>query len=985
MSGLRNLKTSNHDYLCLSCFNARSICNKTLQITELLLEQDIDIMCLTETWLKKSSNATILELSEMGYGIIHTPRFTKGGGTAILFKDSFIMKRQKTTNYVTFEVTESIFMVPTTNKHIRLSSVYRTCTNNNSNENICKFFNEFEEYLTVISQKPGLPIVCGDLNLHLECQNSTTLEFIGLINGLGYIQHVDVPTHIGNGTLDVVITKDSEIDSDKSVVIKDLSVNCETGTTSDHYLIKFSVPFATLSSKSNWILKEKRNFCEINLDNLQNDIANSIVCDAESFINIDNAVELYNDQLKDILDRHAPVKKIYVKTNKCKWWNNLCQQSRRERRRAERNFKKHRSHHARINYRNKCLQAQTVMNDARQTFFKNKLLAAKGNNKATFSIINYLLSSTKSSVLPSNKNDVLTAENFADFFQNKVKRIHNDLAKLNLLNSPSRPDSCISTAPKFCNFKTISSADLKNMILSMSSSSCILDPLPTWLLKQVIDLLMPIITFIVNQSISTGYFPMKLKNAVIIPSLKKKNLDQDDLSNYRPISNLSFLSKIIERCVGDQIYTHLIEHNLLCMYQSGYRKFHSCETVITKVCNDLVTVTNDNKLHHCLIMLLDMSSAFDTLQHDSLLQSIHDDFGIDSIAFQWLHSYLSDRHSCVLVNKTKSSCFKFEIGVPQGSVLGPLLFILFTNNLQSIAKKHDFLFHSYADDSQFYLRFSPNPANKATHYIAKKVQKCLIDIESWMTKRYLKMNMSKTEFLEICPYQHRNCIKQFSEFTVNAINIKSSKNVKCLGFYYDEKLSFERNINEIIKICNFRLSNLYRIGFNLPKDLKLQLVQSYIFSCLDYCNAVYYGLNNQLMNKLQSIQNKCAKYVLNVNNFDNAKSMCKELHFLPIYYRINYKIALMVYKCLNNQAPEYLKNLISIKKINQSHNLRLEYQLSLLATPHTFPKFKKCQLAFTYAAPKVWNSLPLQIRSIKSLNIFKQKLKTYFFKLAYNT
>ena len=369
-----------------------------------------------------------------------------------------------------------------------------------------------------------------------------------------------------------------------------------------------------------------------------------------------------------------------------------------------------------------------------------------------------------------------------------------------------------------------------------------------------------------------------------------------------------------------------------------------------------------------------------TLQHNHLLEIINKSFSIDETVLKWLQSYLTDRNCCVIVNEAKSKQCYLTTGVSQGSILGPLLFILFTNNLDLVAERHKFSLHCYADDSQLYLKFSPTTSNSVDD-LAQKVQECLFDIKKWMSERFLKLNMNKTELIEICPFQHANCFTEFPNITVGSTCIKPQRYAKCLGFYYDNKLSLSKQVTEIVNTCNFRLMNLRKIGTKFSKELKVQLTQAYVMSCLDYCNSVYYGLNSNLLSKLQSVQNKCVRFIMNLKPFSSVETHKKELHFLPVFYRIRYKIALLTFKCLDDKAPLYLQNLVTLKKTNPTYELRPEHQLCRLEVPHT--KYRKSESAFMHAAPDVWNKLPYPIRSIKNADVFKKKLKTHYFRQAY--
>ena len=190
--------------------------------------------------------------------------------------------------------------------------------------------------------------------------------------------------------------------------------------------------------------------------------------------------------------------------------------------------------------------------------------------------------------------------------------------------------------------------EIKCIIKTMNKKNCELDPIPTSLVVSCVDELLPILTYIVNTSLSTGTFPTYLKDALIKPALKKHNLDSDILKNYRPISNLSFLSKLLEKCVHLQLSKHINDNNLHAKHQSGYREFHSCETATVKIHNDILTVCNKDS--HVILLLLDLSAAFDTIDHELLLHKLETEFAIKGIPLNWFRSFLSNRSFRVKVN-----------------------------------------------------------------------------------------------------------------------------------------------------------------------------------------------------------------------------------------------------------------------------------------------------------------------------------------------
>jgi len=207
--------------------------------------------------------------------------------------------------------------------------------------------------------------------------------------------------------------------------------------------------------------------------------------------------------------------------------------------------------------------------------------------------------------------------------------------------------------------------------------------------------------------------------------------------------------------------------------------------------------------------------------------------------------------------------------------------------------------------------------------------------------------------------------------------------------FFDSKLSFQRHVNETVRTCNFRLKNMSRIGSKLDEDLKKIVAQSYIMNKIDYCNIIYSSLNQNSLNKLQTVQNAAARFVggvpNNVIDWRHGGSMHEllfALHFLPVKYRVKYKICLLCFKCLNNKAPQYLNELVTLRKPSR-YNLRLNNDKHLLAVPQS-PRYKKTENAFYYIGPQTWNDLPYSIRIIDDMTKFKVALKTHFFQIAFS-
>ncbi|CAB3984911.1 Hypothetical predicted protein [Paramuricea clavata] len=246
---------------------------------------------------------------------------------------------------------------------------------------------------------------------------------------------------------------------------------------------------------------------------------------------------------------------------------------------------------------------------------------------------------------------------------------------------------------------------VSQLIQKSAKKSCALDPMTTSLVVKSLNELLPVITCMTNSSLSLGYFPAAWKFTLVDPRLKKTG-QPASLSNLRPISNLQFFSKLTERAVSDQTLEHIKCSDIYPILQSAYRAGHSTETALLKVHNDIMCSMDQQRVS--LLVLLDLSAAFDTVDHQVLLRSLEVSFGITGTALKWFKSYLTNRSQRVLINGNYSESFSLPHGVPQGSCLGPLLFTIYASKLFEIVKCHLPDVHAYADDTQLYLSFKPD-------------------------------------------------------------------------------------------------------------------------------------------------------------------------------------------------------------------------------------------------------------------------------------
>ena len=596
----------------------------------------------------------------------------------------------------------------------------------------------------------------------------------------------------------------------------------------------------------------------------------------------------------------------------------------------------------------------------------------KGNQQVLFHAFDKMLNRKPDRKLPSHTNTQDLVTMFADFFTEKITTIRASLTTNSTDGSAMLSDSCCSS--QLCEFSSTNADELVKLIGSSARKSSILDPLPANTLRDCFDALLPAITRIVNLSLKSGLMPSSLKTAALSPILKKQSLCEDILKNYRPISNLPMVSKCIEKVVASRLNDYIDDQNLGEIFQSAYKKRHSTETALIRVQNDILQAI-DNK--DCVIlMLLDLSAAFDTVDHSILLERLRCRFGIKEKALQWFTSYLADRKQFVCIDGVRSSERDLQFGVPQGSVLGPILYLLYTSPLGDIIRHHNMCYHLYADDSQIYVSFEPTAEGQ--QYCVSAIEACLRDIDLWMINNKLKLNNDKSELL-VLRARHRP-EPSIDTIMVSTEPISPSQSARNIGVIFDNILSMEEQVTNICRSAFYHLRNIAKIRRFLSFDTCETLIHAFITMKLDHCNSLLYGLPECLIKRLQYVQNSAARLLTCKRKFDHITPILHEIHWLPVKYRIMFKILVLTYKAIHGLAPQYISELIV--RYRPSRTLRSSSNNLLTIPKHNLKTYGG--RSFSIAAPMLWNSLPLIIRNAETLDIFKSKIKTFLFKQAFN-
>ena len=477
------------------------------------------------------------------------------------------------------------------------------------------------------------------------CYNDT-MRFMDLLESAGLQQKVAGATHNRGHTLDLIIVRQEE-----SLLCSPVEIY--PVVSSDHSAIICSAdlprPCATKKVISH------RDLRHMDMESWRDDIRNSTLHNAAlgSCIDTNILTDQYNNVLRELIDKHAPIhtRSITLRPN-APWFNDSLRALKRQRRQLERKYVTTRLEVHRQIYKEQCHVYNSAINSVKSDYYKAQISGS--TQSQLFHMIDGLFKVKAVPPLPSHESLHSLAEDFSNFFVSKIQKLKDDLRSSSLasmeLSIKITSSPCQSS---FSEFTKISENYTREVVKHSKSKSCVLDPVPTHILKQSVDVLASPLNAIINTSLTSGVFPASLKKGIVYPSIKKQSLDQEEFPSYRPITNVAFLSKTLERVAATQTIDYLIANDLLAKLQSAYRCFHSTETALLRVFNDILVAIDRHQ--EVVLVLLDLSSAFDTIDHTALLTRLRCRYGINGSVLKWFESYLTDRSQALMVRDVSSA------------------------------------------------------------------------------------------------------------------------------------------------------------------------------------------------------------------------------------------------------------------------------------------------------------------------------------------
>ena len=494
--------------------------------------------------------------------------------------------------------------------------------------------------------------------------------------------------------------------------------------------------------------------------------------------------------------------------------------------------------------------------------------------------------------------------------------------------------------------------DLKN------SSSTGWDNIPTNIIKEISGVIVAPLTQLINKSLQQGVFPDALKIAKISPIYKSKS--KTDVKNYRPISVLPVLSKVFEKVFYSRLYAHFVSRNLLSQNQYGFQAGKNTEHALLKFTGDIIDGFDRGKV--TVATFMDLSKAFDCVNHEILLAKL-EHYGLNSIDKNWVKSYLLDRKHLVTWNKKLSTISTLNIGVPQGSILGPLLFLIYINDIVNTSDSVSFVL--FADDTTVY-----STGDNLDDSIAN-MNNQLINISNWFTSNKLTLNVDKTQ---VMMFSRRTTPIPNTHVELRGQAIANVSKAKFLGVIVDEKLNWKDHVSFVASKLSKSCGILYKVRNCLTTSAKNMLYYSLIHPFLTYCINVYASTYKTNLRPIFLSQKRVIRTLSHASRRDHTLPLFCQWNILPMSHIINFSAALFAYKVLNNLT--YSENDF-LTRNNPVHNLRNRMDLHIHYNSST-----QTQLFIKYRAAKAWNSIPIEIRSSGSLVTFKRKLKLHLFELV---
>lgn len=905
-----------NDGLSLIHINAQSLKNKMEEFRYTFEKSNTDIICVSETWFQPELHDSLFALN--GYKLYRADRGRRGGGVAVYIRCEITCKiiLKSTVG----DPMEFIFLEVAHHKQILMVGV---AYHPNKRINPQLFIDKLDQLALSYNDI----IICGDFNDNVLQENlmAPEMQTFGL-----ELVNKSIPTHFSatsNSLIDLVFVSCKH----KISLYDQLSASL----FSRHDLCFLSYDFQLSPCVANTF--NYRDFKNINHQNLYSDIASVDWDKIYVTINVDEQTQLLQDEVKVLYEKHAPLKSKTLIYDQNPWFDLDVKSLIDQRDRAYARWKKFKIVQFQQVYKYLRNKVNSAIRKKKMLYFGHKFEQAV-NSKDTWKHIRSIGVGKEKYYATCNLDPNQLNDNFVNTpLLSADSDYYANMSGNNLVISNF-------------SFNYITQADVDKSIINVKSNSVGSDGIDPKFFKIIYPYILPHITHLFNSIILKSQFPSAWKHAKIVPIPKSRN-------EYRPIAILSYLSKVFERIINNQIIDYLESHSLLSHLQSGFRKNHSCVTALQKVSEDLRFNIDDRQIS--ILILLDHTKAFDSVDHNILCMKLEKFFAFSQQAINFIRSYLTLRSQSVVSGELWSEPLGVLRGVPQGSILGPLLYTMYSNDLP-LCVEHSNI-HMYADDVQLYRK------SRKSDFMDNvlKINSDLNRINDWAKSNGLCLNPSKSKCIII---SDRNfVIPDNTNILISNISINIVSSAKNLGVTFNDRLNWQDHIVSAVGKTNAVLRNLYVNQQYTPERIRILLAKSFLVPKLIYGCELFSSCCSKMMRKLNVAFNNIIRYVFQLSRRDHVSEFAIKLYGVTFESLIKIRTLTSLHRIINTKNPPYLFSYIRFaysprgcQIIQLRHNKKISDRF------------------FFINAIRLWNQLPSNLQTIVNDRQFKSKLFEYF-------
>ena len=934
---------NNSSHINITVFNARSFKKNGELFTAVLksFNNTPDVIVISETWGVTGEHDS---LSLDDYNSFHTTRQDRrSGGVSVYAACNLQLSQLVELSVCNPTIETCVAELKAGSETIIIFAVYRP-----HSDSIDNFYQQLDQMLQSPLINNKSIIVLGDINIDLlKHYTQPVTEFINTMQTLSFIPVITKPTRFppadsrGDPSLLDHIWINSLREYYSGVLCIDIT---------DHCPVFVNIP---ISHKYNDTVKLTfRIHSQCNIDKFKKDV-HTYVRDMYYEADVNELTRTFTQKLNNIYTSCFPIKIKYVSARRlCKPW--LSSAIMKSIKTKSQYFKLYKLGiiSAELNRKYRNLLTSTIR-AAKRSYYHRAFTNNRNDIKKTWLLIKKLLSKSAKPRniirLQVNNNTISDYSDIAEYFSEYFANIANSLDSLIPQSNRSPVTHVEANVQSSLFLRPVTSQEISQIINNLKNTCTDISSIPIKILKLIKEIVALPLSKIINRSLECGVFPDSLKIAKVIPIFKSG--DTQMASNYRPIAILPYLSKIFEKCVALQVIKFFNKFKVISDNQFGFRKGKSTVDAFLKLTQYMYDCLNQK--HHCMGIFIDLKKAFDTVNHKVLLKKL-EMYGVRGVPLAWFTSYLKDRMQHVRVADHSSSTKVINIGVPQGSILGPILFLIYINDLPKISN----LFTSilYADDTTLLTNH--------TNYdeLIDSINNEIPSLQEWINANRLSLNLDKTYAML---YSNLSDINPALNISFNGTAIEFKTHEVFLGLTIDTALRFSEHIKFICNKLSKLVGIMYRVRDFVPKKVLIDLYYSLAYPYLTYGNIVWGGTYSQHLSPLKLIQKKLIRIITSSEYLAHTSPLFKQTNILKLDDLHNFILAQYMYRLKQSDSDVF----------DRQHSYYTRHRNDAQVS---FNRLTLTQHSVSFAGPHVWNELPLDVRESATLQQFKRRVKIHY-------